>query len=103
MKEYYEWDLNTRISTLEACDPSDIYTDEVRSLVDAALAKMPRATREIFQLSRVEGKTFREIAELRGLSVKAVEYHISKALKVMHKELKDYFPFFYFLFRVNFF
>lgn len=33
MKEYYEWDLNTRISTLEACDPSDIYTDEVRSLV----------------------------------------------------------------------
>lgn len=94
MKEYYEWDLNTRISTLEACDPSDIYTDEVRSLVDAALAKMPRATREIFSLSRVEGKTFREIAELRGLSVKAVEYHISKALKVMHKELKDYFPFF---------
>lgn len=94
MKEYYEWDLHTRISTLEACDPSDIYTDEVRSLVAAALAKMPRATREIFQLSRVEGKTFREIAELRGLSVKAVEYHISKALKVMHKELKDYFPFF---------
>ena len=94
MREYYEWDLNTRISTLEACNPSDIYSDEMRALVAAALAKMPQTTREIFRMSREEGMTLKEIAEASGLSVKSVEYHIGKALKLLRKELKDYFPIF---------
>lgn len=100
-KEYYEWDLNTRISTLEACDPSYIYSEEVQELVAKAFAKMPQTTREIFTQSRIDGLTFKEIAAQRGCSVKTVEYHMSKALKVLRNELKDYFPFFYFSFRVK--
>ena len=40
----------------------------------------------------------KEIAEVVGLSVKSVEYHIGKALKVLRVSLKDYLPLFYLLF-----
>lgn len=49
-------------------------------------------------LSRFENRSNKEIAETVGLSVKSVEYHIGKALKVLRVSLKDYLPLFYLLF-----
>ncbi|HAY24139.1 MAG TPA: RNA polymerase sigma-70 factor, partial [Bacteroides sp.] len=40
----------------------------------------------------------KEIAEEMEISIKGVEYHISKALKVLRVTLKDYLPLFYFFF-----
>ena len=48
---------------------------------------LPERCREVFLLSRFEGRTHREIAELLGLSVKTVENQISHALKVLKKRL----------------
>lgn len=36
------------------------------------------------------------------ISIKGVEYHISKALKVLRVSLKDYLPLFYFYFYIKF-
>ena len=94
MREYYEWDLNTRIATLEACDPAELDSGELQELIDRTLEMLPPKTREMFLLSRADGKTFAEIAGICGVSVKTVEYHIGKALKLFHRELKDYFPIF---------
>ena len=52
---------------------------------------------EILELKR-EGKTNREIACELNISIKDVEYHISKSLKALRKTLKDYLPLFYFFF-----
>lgn len=38
-------------------------------------------TKEIFFMSRFDGMTYKEIAERLEISVKTVEYHVSKALK----------------------
>jgi RNA polymerase sigma-70 factor (ECF subfamily) len=43
--------------------------------------------REVFFLSRLEGKTHQEIAELLDLSVRTVEHHIGHAMKVLRKNL----------------
>lgn len=40
----------------------------------------------------------REIAETLNISVKGVEYHISKALKALRVALKDYLPLLCFLY-----
>lgn len=96
MRDYYEWDLNTRLATLEACEPHELFSAEVRRLANAAFRQMPEKTRIIFRMHRVEGKSYKEIAEATGLSVKGVDFHIQKALKLLRKELKDYFPFFLF-------
>ena len=51
--------------------------------------ELPEKCRRIFLLSRFEGKSNREIADLLGLSVRTVEHQINHALKVIRKELKE--------------
>ena len=58
--------------------------------LDEALAMMSDKTRRIFIMSRYENKTYPEIAAYFSLSVKSVEFHISKALKILKVKLKDY-------------
>jgi RNA polymerase sigma-70 factor (ECF subfamily) len=94
-------ELSIRISTLEACDPEQMYSTEVQNIIESTLNKLPEQTRKIFLMSRFENLTRQEIADALGISKKGVEYHISKALKNLQINLKDYLPFFYFLFFYN--
>ena len=96
-----EWELQMRISSLEACEPETLFRNEVQELVNQALAKLPEKSRHIFIMSRYEGKNYQTIAKETNLSVKSIEFHISKALNLLRKELKDYLP--CLLFVVDFF
>lgn len=82
-------------------EPSgDIYSIvELRTMLAEALDKLPENTRLIFEKNRFEGKKYTEIAEEQQISVKTVEAHISKALKILRVELKDYLPFLILLFQ----
>lgn len=91
-KSIEEWDLQVRIDNLEACDPQELLSQEIQQLVTEAVQKMPELTRTILISSRYHSKTNKEISEEMNLSVKAVEYHITKALKILRVVLKDYFP-----------
>lgn len=86
-------ELSLRISSLEACSPDGIFSNEIGRIVRQTLYQLPEQTRQAFVLSRFKDKSNREIAEALGISVKGVEYHISKALKVLRVALKDYLPF----------
>lgn len=90
-------ELEIRISTLEACDPKEILSEELRAKVHSLLANMPEKTRFAFIRDRLDGKSHKEIAEELGISVKGVEYHISKAVRILRDNLKDYAPFLLFL------
>lgn len=59
---------------------------KISEVVDA----MPDKCREVFVLSRHKELRNREIAEKMGISVKMVEKHISKALRILRLELSDY-------------
>ena len=75
------WELSTRIASLEDFEPSDLFTDEIRHLVARALAALPEQTRRVFLMSRRENLSHREIAERLGITVKGVEFHITKATR----------------------
>lgn len=90
--------LQTRISTLEACDPGELFSDEARRLVDQALDALPARTREIFIRSRFKGQSYKEIAAEMDTTVKSVEFEVSKAMKILRVRLKDYLPLFVFWF-----
>lgn len=47
------------------------------------LQKLPPKTQQIFLLNRENGFTYEQIARSLGISVKTVEYHISKALHML--------------------
>lgn len=98
LQDYELRKLNLRIATLEACNPERIFSEELQNLVDKTLDSLPAQTRDIFIRSRYNNQSHKKIAEALGLSVKAVEFHITKALKVFRIALKDYLPLFlYFL------
>ena len=85
-----EWELQTRISTLEAFDPQEIFTQEIQEIVNKTLASLPLQTQRIFTMSRDEHLSHIEIAQQLGITTKGVEFQISKALKVLRHSLKDY-------------
>ncbi|WP_455966708.1 RNA polymerase sigma-70 factor [Bacteroides fluxus] len=87
-----EWELQLKISTLEACNPERLLSDEIQKLVRKALLSMSQQTRDILIRSRYLSQSNKEIAAQLGISVKSVEYHITKALKILRVILKDYFP-----------
>lgn len=86
------WELNLHIATLEAINPERIFSEEIRRIVDKTVALLPEPSKTIFMKSRYENKSHKEIAEQMDLSTKSVEFHITKALKVLRVALKDYFP-----------
>lgn len=86
------WEISMAIQSLEAFDPYRIMTGEMERTVNEALLKLPEKTRRIFLLNRVEEMTYSEISDMEDVSVKVVEYHISKALKILRDELKDLLP-----------
>ena len=83
--------LDEKIAALE--DPSvdhHISALELSSLIKKAYNTLPVTAGDTFRLSRVDGLTNREISEKKGLSVKAVEYHIKISLRHFRDKLKEY-------------
>jgi RNA polymerase sigma-70 factor (ECF subfamily) len=64
---------------------------ELRGVADAAIASLPPRRREIFRLARTEGLTYKEIAEVLGLSPQTVANQMSRALTALHEALDPIF------------
>jgi RNA polymerase sigma-70 factor (ECF subfamily) len=61
--------------------------DEFRDKLKQAINALSIKEREVFLLSRIEKKTYKEIAEITSLTVKAVERRMSKALLQLRDQL----------------
>lgn len=59
--------------------------EEFRQRLEAAIADLTEAQRTVFLMNRIEKKTYVEIAELLGISVKAVEKRMHGALASLRK------------------
>ncbi|MDD4438556.1 MAG: RNA polymerase sigma-70 factor [Tissierellia bacterium] len=74
--------------------PEEIYTlKELETTIGEALDKLPPNIREAFEMSRFKGMTYITIADKMELSPKTIELYISKALKILRFELRDYLSF----------
>jgi RNA polymerase sigma-70 factor, ECF subfamily len=65
---------------------------ELEDRIAKAIEQLPEQCRLVFKLSRFEELKYQEIADQLEISVKTVENHIGKALKLMREHLKDYLP-----------
>lgn len=84
------WNRDMRIASLQSDHLDKIFADEAQAIVNKTIMKLPEKTRRIFCLKKYEGKKYSEIATIMGISSKGVEFHMSKALKRLRKELDDY-------------
>jgi RNA polymerase sigma-70 factor, ECF subfamily len=65
---------------------------ELELKIQQAMEKLPEQCRLVFKLSRFEELKYSEIADQLNISIKTVENHMGKALKIMREQLKDYLP-----------
>lgn len=68
----------------------DIRYQEVSLHIDQAVQSLPPKCRTVFALSRFEELSYVEIADQLSISVKAVEKHMGKALKLMRARLQSF-------------
>ena len=60
---------------------------ELQKRISEAVNEMPPVRKQVFEMSREQGMTYREIAETLSVSSKTVETHIYKALKQIKKHI----------------
>ncbi len=67
-----------------------IQYNELYNAFKKALLQLPPKARNIFEMSRFERLSAREIAGRLNISEKAVEYHITSSLRMLRNSLKDF-------------
>lgn len=63
---------------------------ELESEIQEALTKVPAECAEVFKKSRFEALNHQEIASMMGISVRTVEDRISRTIRQLRIQLKDY-------------
>ena len=71
----------------------NMFAEELLLLVQHTVEQMPAQRRKIYEMSRKEGKTNDEIAQLLTISKRTVENHLTQALSDIRKMLKHFFLF----------
>ncbi len=66
--------------------------EELRRALVQAIGELPERTREVYLLCHQSGLKHAEVAELVGISVKGVEFHLGKALKQLRQALERFAP-----------
>jgi RNA polymerase sigma-70 factor (ECF subfamily) len=66
--------------------------NELKKRADEAIEKLPLRTRTIFILIRSDEMSYKDVAETLGISLKAVEKEMMKALQLLRTALRDYLP-----------
>jgi RNA polymerase sigma-70 factor (ECF subfamily) len=70
----------------------DVVGEEIGRAARQAVAALPERTREVFELSRVTGLKYAEIAESLGISIKTVEAQMGRALRHLREQLAPWLP-----------
>lgn len=78
------------VNALEQLDTSELVFTEMEVIIEKTIAGLTPRCREVFFLSRMEGKKNQEIAEELNISVKAVEAQMTKALGIFRVALKEF-------------
>lgn len=96
VSEYYRnkaiREKNLNIACQNYCDVANCTEDDMAFTIlleelDVLVEKLPCRCKDVFKMSREQGLTNKQIANQLQITERAVEYHISKALKFLKDNL----------------
>lgn len=82
--------VEENIRSLQMCDPERLFENEVQLIVRDTLSDLSEQECRVFEMSRYEGRTYAEIAQECGISIRKVTSIIQKVLAKLRSALKDY-------------
>ncbi|WP_460639044.1 RNA polymerase sigma factor [Larkinella harenae] len=88
--------LNQFIETDEYSTDQQVREQELSQLIEQEVARLPAKMREIFELSRINQLSYKEIAEALNISDKTVKKQVNNALRILRQKIDLiilYFPF----------
>lgn len=65
---------------------------EMQLALERGVASLPPRCREVFELSRVHGLRYAEIADTLGISIKTVEAQMGKAIRILRERMAAWLP-----------
>ncbi|WP_374951078.1 RNA polymerase sigma-70 factor [Mucilaginibacter sp.] len=90
VRERYKESFKLVYSETDNSTENALLVKELEQTIEQEVNTLPDKCRSVFELSRVEHKTNKEIAYELGISEKTVEHHITKALKHIRLGLGHY-------------
>lgn len=89
LRKYMEFLLLQGVA--EHSKVNEILTNEqLKKAVEDAMKQMPEKTAKVFRMSKLDEVPVRSIAQELGLTDKAVEYHITKSIKLLREHLRHF-------------
>ena len=79
-----------RLSALDSFNETGVFMTDLENDVRSAISALPQRCRTIFELSRFEGKKYREIAAMLSISENTVEIQMGIAIKRLKSSLAHY-------------
>lgn len=90
LEEKYKEKAWVELKKIEADFIDPYHNKELEYHITNAIKELPDRCREVFELSRFEGKKNKEISEHLDISTKAVEANITRALSTLRKKVAEY-------------
>lgn len=98
IQEEYLITLRMNLNSLEAFDQKLFSDQDIKKIITRALDTLSPKCREIFVMSKIEGKKQKQIAAELNISINTVETQIGIAYKKLRAELKEHLLLFIFFF-----
>lgn len=92
IQEEYLITLRMNLNSLEAFDQNLFSDQDIEKIIARALNTLSPKCREIFVMSKIEGKKQKQIATELNISINTIETQIGIAYKKLRTELKGHFP-----------
>ena len=93
-----ENELKMNLQTLNSLQTDSLTFDDIERIIKETLDELPPQCRRVFELSRFSDMKNAEIAKELDISVKAVEAHVTKGLKIFRVALDEFLPILSFFF-----
>lgn len=88
-EKYWNYYSALRIDHDQSTD-NTVGFNELNQELEKAIDRLPTKSRQVFKLNRLEGRSVSEIATSLKISERAIEYHLTKSLRVLRVYLKDF-------------
>lgn len=89
LRKYREYQLMQEVS--ESAEADDILNEkQLSEAIEKALERLPDKTANIFRMNKLDNVSVKKIALQMGLSDRAVEYHLTKSMRVVRKHLQKF-------------